>query len=523
MKKILVIVFVMVMLAIACGTQKANDTENLYQPPDEGQPAFEVTDTLPPPPPPEVQASPMSQKRCGDGVCDGPETAENCPQDCGEESGPPVVAPPQQTGGTPDYEPPINIFLVLHIDPVMDQAKETFKVTPEIYHRTKAEILWLKEEAERHNMQFTALFNGWYPKEALELGDLDQFQGLLEAGHEIGTHAHRLTYDEEKDLWISWVDELSKLDPKVYDHDLARQTWFDAYFYVDAMLTEIGVTDQNETVCAVAFKLSDQGQLMEEFGFSIAAGQQGESAINFFGHIIWNPWRPTSSDDPGLSLTEDLNTNFIAVPHLAQIGIRGGVHGTDLSLEQIQRRFLMLYIEWLRRERTGAEDKVWSFGFVYHPEDGDVFNDTFADFLTWLDANFVGKTSPHGNIIAQYASIGEIADQYIIWEDQHPGTSSFSYKIDDPYPYSYEILPNLLGDAAFEREVDLVEEVTVYQFLQEGKAIYVLWSDKGEVTIDFSSELSGEVTTINSAGLQTVVNSSAITLSEEPLFIQLQE
>lgn len=28
-----------------------------------------------------------SEKRCGDGVCDGPENAENCPEDCGAENG----------------------------------------------------------------------------------------------------------------------------------------------------------------------------------------------------------------------------------------------------------------------------------------------------------------------------------------------------------------------------------------------------------------------------------------------------
>ena len=26
-----------------------------------------------------------SEKRCGDGVCDGPENGTNCPEDCGEE------------------------------------------------------------------------------------------------------------------------------------------------------------------------------------------------------------------------------------------------------------------------------------------------------------------------------------------------------------------------------------------------------------------------------------------------------
>lgn len=42
---------------------------------------------------PQIQPaeSTQSEKRCGDGICDGPENAQNCPEDCGEKSAPPVV------------------------------------------------------------------------------------------------------------------------------------------------------------------------------------------------------------------------------------------------------------------------------------------------------------------------------------------------------------------------------------------------------------------------------------------------
>ena len=42
---------------------------------------------------------PVSEKRCGDGVCDGPENAQNCPSDCGGASAPVVTsAPPGPSG-----------------------------------------------------------------------------------------------------------------------------------------------------------------------------------------------------------------------------------------------------------------------------------------------------------------------------------------------------------------------------------------------------------------------------------------
>jgi pimeloyl-ACP methyl ester carboxylesterase len=43
-----------------------------------------VTPTSAPTPAATVQPA-TSVKRCGDGICDGPETAENCPQDCAED------------------------------------------------------------------------------------------------------------------------------------------------------------------------------------------------------------------------------------------------------------------------------------------------------------------------------------------------------------------------------------------------------------------------------------------------------
>ncbi|HIE11100.1 MAG TPA: hypothetical protein EYP62_05750, partial [Kiritimatiellae bacterium] len=46
-------------------------------------------------------AGPIGQHRCGDGVCDGPETAKNCPADCAASSGPsgqPTAPPTDQAG-----------------------------------------------------------------------------------------------------------------------------------------------------------------------------------------------------------------------------------------------------------------------------------------------------------------------------------------------------------------------------------------------------------------------------------------
>lgn len=476
---------------------------------------------------PEPSATPSAQapdkSPCGDGVCDEREQQDPdlCPQDCPGATAPGAQATRPPATGAPDYEPPINVYLVLHIDPTMGPEDASFKADSTFYSRTHDEIDWLMEEAARHGLRFTALYNGWYPKMALELGDLSQFEALLAAGHEIGSHAHRITYDPVQELWISHVHEMARYGIPNYNAELARQAWADADRYADEALAGIGASGQNQTMCAVPFKCSDEGALMEEFGFTIASGNRSEKGTAYFGHIVWNPWRPATSDEPGHELEEDLSAGYIAVDHLAQIGSTEA-HGMDVSVPQLQRRFLMLYAEWLSRERTGAEDRVWSFGFVYHPNYGDRYNAEITTFLDWLDEYFIGQMSLHGHDIARYATVGEIAEEFYAWEAAHPGASSFNYVRGDPYPYTYAIIPTMLEGAAYEAHVDLGQGVTCFRFLEEGRPIYLLWSDQGERTVDFSAELSGQVQVTDAAGQERTEDASALPLSEERLFVEPQ-
>jgi hypothetical protein len=460
-----------------------------------------------------------SERRCGDRVCDGPENVQNCPEDCSEPTAAPERSTPPPVTSVPDYEPPINVFMVMHIDPNVNRQTNTFEVTPRFYQETHDEIDWLMEEAVRHNMQLTFLYNGWYPKWALEHGNTGQFRELVDAGHEIGSHAHRITYDPARDLWVGRVDELDKYGRPNYDVALTHQCWDDADRFVDQVVAEIGARDQNQSMCAVPLKCSDEGQLMEEFGFIIAPGGRSEKSTTYFGHLAWNPWRTAANDAPGHELEEDLSSNYVYLDHLAQIG-KEEAHGMDLTVPQLQRRFLMLYAEWLARERTGAEDKVWTFGFVNHPNYGEMYNDDIQEFLSWLDEHFIGKTSPHGNVIARYASVGEIAAEYEAWEAEHPGTSSFSYVRDDPYPYTYALMPIMLEGVPYVGDVDLAEGITCFHLSKDGEPIYMTWSDMGDRTVDFSAHLSGRVRTTNALGEENPQDASALPLTEEPLFVE---
>ena len=171
---------------------------------------------------------------------------------------------------------------------------------------------------------------------ALEQGNLTQFQALLDAGHEIGSHAHQLTYDAEQNLWIGRIFDLDRYGRPNYDHDLAWQSWYDADRYVEAVLTEIGAVGQDTAMCSLAFTCSDEPVFMQEFGFTISAGSRAETAITRIGHTVWNPWRPATNDTPGHELEEDFTTPYITIDHLAQIG-SAKAHGMDLTVPHLSR------------------------------------------------------------------------------------------------------------------------------------------------------------------------------------------
>jgi hypothetical protein len=389
-----------------------------------------------------------------------------------------------------------------------------------MYMRTHDEIDWLLAEAARHGLHFSSLYNGWYTKWALDHNDLDQFRELLAAGHEIGSHSHQITYDSAQDAWVSHHDELSIYGRPNYDAALARQVWEDAQRYLQDVLAAIGATDQDQIVCSTALSFSDEPNLMAAFGYEIAAGNRLEASVGYLGHMAWNPWRASNSDEVGYEVAEDLNAPYVSINHGAQIGGSEG-HDSAMTIPQLQRQFLQLYAEWLARERTGAEDRVWSFGFVYHPNQGDRYNPDLSMFLDWLDTYFIGKQSPHGHTIARYAMVSEIIDEFYAWEAARPGSSSFSYVSGDPYPYTYAAFAAMLSDASYEAHLDLGPGVTGFRFSKDGQPIYMLWSDLGEVTADLSAEFDRQVQVTTASGEERVENAAAISLTEAPLLVEL--
>jgi hypothetical protein len=348
--------------------------------------------------------------------------------------------------------------------------------------------------------------------------DLDQFRSLVDAGHEIGSHAHRLTYDAATDTWQARIDELNRWGRPNYSAALASQAWSDADRWVTEALTETGISGENTTMCAVPFLASDEGDLMASGGYTVAAGNRSEIGEKYFHHTVWNPWRASASDEIGHEI-EHGDATYLSIDHLAQIG-RAEAHGTDLTIPQMQRRFLTLYVEWLARERTGTEDRIWTFGFVYHPNYGDEQNEALIEFLDWLDAGFIGQSSPHGNTIARYATARDVAAAFADWERSHAGAVSFSYRQGDPYPYSHPGVTEALDGAAYQGPVDLGPGVSCHAFNRQGDPVYLIWADSAR-EVDASAAMAGAIVVVDPDGTRTEGRAAALHVGPEPLVVEI--
>jgi hypothetical protein len=307
-------------------------------------------------------------------------------------------------------------------------------------------------------------------------------------------------------------------------------------------------------------------------GFDLLTGGRNEVLNLFFDHDVYNPWRPAMTLGPGAwPLSEDLKSSWILVPQAPVLGAIGehsplpaGVPleytqgmrfmvWQDLSIPAMQRKFWHLYLEWLNRQKSTnpAEQRVWVFGWHEHTNNLFADDDTYGnirnlrdevrEYVTWINDHFISKRTTDGKLIAKYATAEEVANTFRAWETAHPGQSSFSYPVRvrdwDLYPYQLKSLTRELMYAHYEGEITAfrAKGVNAHKLLktdgrnwvyQNGRVastkpawdVYLLWSEVGEKTVDFSGVLSGTVKcTTGRGGAETVQPAASLRVTEEPI------
>ena len=131
--------------------------------------------------------------------------------------------------------------------------------------------------------------------------------------------------------------------------------------------------------------------------------------------------------------------------------------------------------------------------------------------------------------------------EFFKWEKRFPNNSSFNYPTKErdwnSYPYKLKGLAKELMYSHYEREVsDYVDNgVYAYELIKtdgrnwtykDGKIVsngptrkvFLLWSDKDSLTIDFSPYIRGEMNCVNGlTGETTIQGSHNLSVSEIPI------
>nr|HID13755.1 hypothetical protein [Anaerolineae bacterium] len=252
---------------------------------------------------------------------------------------------------------------------------------------------------------------------------------LYQAGHSFGTHAHNIIRGEAPHSWR--IVQGTPTAAQSVEH------WQEHIGFVEQLYAAITGNDdpqflQRMNASAMMFfppGLEAQRQAFAgtysdpatgetvPHGFTIQTGGPNEHFYCLFDHDVQNPWRPGTQG----ALDEDLsNTVFVRIPQLPPLG-KIGVHGhipdcyQDTSLPSYQRMFLQVFLERLYHEYTGAQDKVWTFGWHEHlfdlyPADhtGRELRDGVQQMVDWLNERFIGRTTANGNLVARYATMTQV-------------------------------------------------------------------------------------------------------------------
>ena len=430
-------------------------------------------------------------------------------------------------------QPQINITMDLHCDPLNQQL--TLDERRTFFRRQLANATWLMDYLEPYGVKVSFLAVGecyeFCIEESEQAACLPLLARLQKSGGILGTHMHTEYYRGVHD-WPAIANAYMNPDPSD-----VRKIWDTSKRFTDkAVSLALGLTDSAaiaaiNTAAESHAELTDPNQLMEEYGYTIREGGGDQVMSSYFSHVPWNPFRPGQT-----AITEDLTTKFVTIPQgmvIGQVGEHLGIWQDGKSSRK-KAEFLQLYANWKERNRTGAKPKVWAFGWGVHTQDLDEGSESRAaimDLIPWLRDEFVSKTGSTGAPPARFASYIDVRNEYLTWETEHPGVSSFSYAAKNTdysqYPY-LEWANRYMRFARFDSRITasggdvFLMKAGNYSVTNPAAFPFALAISKNApTTVDLSSTLgTGTIKSIKlSDGSSTDIQASSVSLGSEPVVL----
>jgi len=280
--------------------------------------------------------------------------------------------------------------------------------------------------------KFTMLMGGDFAELILSHDDSIFFAEVENAGNELGGHDH----GKVKIAPFQWeYPELScRYGQPVFNYESTHQSWGDVAAQIDLL------TNNKHSICACAFLCSNEAELATEFGYTCTPGNRSEKYLDYTGQLMRHPLSPAANNLYGHELEEDLSSPIVYLDHYAQFG-NEDAHGYNCTFDSMAQAALDCYQEWLQRESSDLDSLdyyVWNFGVLTHLWLlSDYHYDQIEQWFDFMDQTFINQYTPRGNLIGRYSTCWEIAGEYFVWKDSHPGWSSFNYV--HPFPQNLKV------------------------------------------------------------------------------------
>lgn len=420
---------------------------------------------------------------------------------------------------------PIRIVFDMHSDPVPNGIPFAQKLS--LMQTRCGYMNWVMDFTEPLGMKIAHLSTGQFMELVVFEGPggtgAQTLQRIWQNGGQIGSHSH----SEYRAGAFDWPNL-----PSGATLAQSAQSWTDNVTWVDnAILTAFnGAPPEALSAinCAKGSHLPsnepDYHALMQQFGFTVRQGGPEEDYFAWYGHHIWNPFRPSAAN----YMDEDLSAPFVQSTQGSVIGVAGIHHGIyqDMTGPAVKRQFLQLYLNWRSRDRHGLPARVWSWGWGSHGEDfypGSPSRAGLVDAASWIHAHFAGRIEPTGSQVLAYDTHRGVRDAYLAWEAANPGVKSFgghSLAVDwNEYPYLRAVCEEM-KDFVWSADLSLGAGVESYLLSKGPLQAVILWRSSGTSAVDLSAIVGPDVRVVDlETGERIGLDASAVVAGESPVIV----
>jgi hypothetical protein len=415
----------------------------------------------------------------------------------------------------------------MHVDPVANNLSMAAKIV--IYEERTDYMAWVLDQTEPLSIPISFLSSGWYMEFLQGAGaagaGADVLRRLYASGGQIGSHSHQ----EYRAGPFDWPQITGPAPPL----DACRQSWQDNVDWVNNGIMTAFSGNPPESIAIINNVKGahlpktevDYHTLMAEFGITAREPGPEEDYYGTFGHHIWHPFRPSTLNYMG----EDLNAPFVVIPAGPVIGLAGMHHAIfqDMTVGAMKNQFLQVYFNWRHADRTGAAEKVWTWGWGSHAHNYSPASDSRAallEMLPWIEAHFRSRVEPTGSSVMTYDTHRGTAEAYEAWETANPGTSSFTFdsltQDWDEYPFLRPVAEEMLGMSVV---ADLSPGAGAHAFqLSDGVHDAVaIWTDGTISSFDLTAYVGPAVRVVGleTGTLYAVNNPAHIEVGSEALIV----